>query len=241
MRKHSCTHSCTHLARFSVHFSAAFLQLLVRFCVRFSAALLAFLYALRTHSCTHSCTLYRTDSCMLCVYAFWPNSSSAGAGTIFATGILRGASFQTRIGARPGSRTGSLFIQPPGIPGSAGFSRTQVFSKSTSLGTSLATCTFQSEVGLETGGQGRAGGRTAQMTTRGLSDGHAGHLSRDDLSSTRRRSLGRKLSFSAHDFFGYLLRACTHNPTLANVDSKKASLGVVSGRHGDCATWSFRA
>ena len=169
------------------------------------------------------------------------NSSSAGAGTIFATGILRGASFQTRIGARPGSRTGSLFIQPPGIPGSAGFSRTQVFSKSTSLGTSLATCTFQSEVGLETGGQGRAGGRTAQMTTRGLSDGHAGHLSRDDLSSTRRRSLGRKLSFSAHDFFGYLLRACTHNPTLANVDSKKASLGVVSGRHGDCATWSFRA
>ena len=71
------------------------------------------------------------------------NSSSAGAGTIFATGILRGASFQTRIGARPGSRTGSLFIQPPGIPGSAGFSRTQVFSKSTSLGTSLATCTFQ--------------------------------------------------------------------------------------------------
>ena len=128
------------------------------------------------------------------------NSSSAGAGTIFATGILRGASFQTRIGARPGSRTGSLFIQPPGIPGSAGFSRTQVFSKSTSLGTSLATCTFQSEVGLETGGQGRAGGRTAQMTTRGLSDGHAGHLSRDDLSSTRRRSLGRKLSFSAHDF-----------------------------------------
>ena len=172
---------------------------------------------------------------------FQLNSSSAGAGTIFATGISRGASFQTRIGARPGSRTGSLFIQPPGIPGSAGFSRTQVFSKSTSLGTSLATCTFQSEVGLETGGQGRAGGRTAQMTTRGLSDGHAGHLSRDDLSSTRRRSLGRKLSFSAHDFFGYLLRACTHNPTLANVDSKKASLGVVSGRHGDCATWSFRA
>ena len=107
---------------------------------------------------------------------------------------------------------------------------------STAIGTPA-----QSEVGLETGGQGRAGGRTAQMTTRGLSDGHAGHLSRDDLSSTRRRSLGRKLSFSAHDFFGYLLRACMHNPTLANVDSKKASLGVVSGRHGDCATWSFRA
>ena len=99
----------------------------------------------------------------------WENSSSAGAGTIFATGILRGASFQTRIGARPGSRTGSLFIQPSGIPGSAGFSRTQVFSKSTSLGTSLATCTFQR--------QGRFGnGRPWPSGPSGRSDGHAGPL-----------------------------------------------------------------
>ena len=52
---------------------------------------------------------------------------------------------------------------------------------------------FRLKVGLETGGHGRVGGLTAQMTTRGLSDGHAGHLSRDDLSSTRRRSLRRKL------------------------------------------------
>ena len=54
---------------------------------------------------------------------------------------------------------------------------------------------FRGKVGLETGGQGRAGGLTAQMTTRGLSDGHAGHLSRDDLSSTHAPSLRRQLGF----------------------------------------------
>ena len=98
---------------------------------------------------------------------------------------------------------------------------------------------FRGEVGLETGGQGRAGGLTAQMATRGHSDGHAGHLSREDLSSTRRGSLRRQLSFSAHDFFGYHKRTCTHNLTLAHVGSKIPSLGVVSGRRGDSATWWF--
>ena len=169
------------------------------------------------------------------------NSSSAGAGTIFATGILRGASFQTRIGARPGSRTGSLFIQPPGIPGSAGFSRTQVFSKSTSLGTSLATCTFQRKACLEAGGHARTGHLRPQMATWGNSDGHTGHLSREDPSSTRLGSRRRKPGFSARDFFRNHWRTCTHSPTLAHVDSTKPSLWVVSGRHGDSATWSFCA
>ena len=183
-----------------------------------------------------------------CIWAVSPrpaetflNSSSAGAGTIFATGILRGASFQTRIGARPGSRTGSLFIQPSGIPGSAGFSRTQVFSKSTSLGTSLATCTFQRKVCLEAGGHARTGHLRPQMATWGNSDGHAGQLSREDPSLTRLGSRRRKPGFSARDFLGNLPRACAHAPMLTHVDSTKPSLWVVSGRHGDSATWSFCA
>ena len=168
------------------------------------------------------------------------NSSSAGAGTIFATGILRGASFQTRIGATPGSRTGSLFIQPPGIPGSAGFSRTQVFSKSTSLGTSLATCTFQRKVCLEAGGHARTGHLRPQMATWGNSDGHAGQLSREDSSSTQAPSRRRKPGFSARDLPRNLPRACAHAPMLTYVARTVSPLWVGSGSRSDSATPRLR-
>ena len=115
----------------------------------------------------------------------------------------------------------------------------QDFSKSTSLGTSLATCTFQRKVCLEAGGHARTGHLRPQMATWGNSDGHTGHLSREDPSSTRLGSRRRKPGFSARDFFRNHWRTCTHSPTLAHVDSTKPSLWVVSGRHGDSATWSF--
>ena len=117
----------------------------------------------------------------------------------------------------------------------------QDFSKSTSLGTSLATCTFQRKVCLEAGGHARTGHLRPQMATWGNSDGHAGQLSREDSSSTQAPSRRRKPGFSAHDFLGNLLRACAHAPMLTYVTRTEPSLWVVSGRHGDSATWSFCA
>ena len=127
-------------------------------------------------------------------------------------------------------------------PGSAGvWNGTQDSEKVQVSGRVSRLVLFRGEVGLETGGQGRAGGLTAQMTTRGHSDGHAGHLSRDDLSSTRAPSLRRQLGFSAHDFFRNLSRTCTHNPTLAHGARTISPLWMVSGRRGDSVTPGFRA
>ena len=116
----------------------------------------------------------------------------------------------------------------------------QDFSKSTSLGTSLATCTFQRKVCLEAGGHARTGHLRPQMATWGNSDGHAGQLSREDPSLTRLGSRRRKPGFSARDFLRNLPRACAHAPMLTHVARTVSPLWVGSGSRSDSATPGLR-
>ena len=91
-----------------------------------------------------------------------------------------GPKFKAPQGPAPVFQTGiHRPRQAPRIqPSESGVGRgLHVFSKSTSLGTSLATCTFQGKVCLEAGGHARTGHLRPQMATWGNSDGHTGHLS----------------------------------------------------------------
>ena len=131
-------------------------------------------------------------------------------------------------------------FSPPESRGRPGLHGTQVFSKSTSLGTGLATCTFQREVCLEAGGHARTGHLRPQMATWGNSDGHAGQLSRGGPSLTRLGSRRRKPGFSARDFLGNLPRACAHAPMLMYVTRTVSPLWVGSGSRSDSATPRLR-